>query len=127
MGSGAVDLDLLSKEKRHAKIELTSSDHTLVCLWLLISKLIARKPDDHESFVSVLLVQLFELLKLRCQSAFRGRIDDEQYFAPIVPETLLFSCACVKCQIMHPDTPIYPDSIIMPIPQTSIFSPHQQG
>jgi hypothetical protein len=65
---------------------------------VLASKLITRKPDD----LKIIRVRRFQVLvkflepgKLRCEAAFRGRVDDEDDFVGEVGERVgvAFLCA----------------------------------
>ena len=67
---------------------------------ILSTKLIAREPNNLK-VIGVLclevLVQLLEPAELRCESAFRGRVDDEDDFVLEVREGVGVALLCGMC------------------------------
>src|SRR5437870_5470095 len=74
----AVDVDLGEHRKRHAVIDLAERLDLLLIAGLLRAELIARKAEHFEAAIVHLLVDRFETLVLRRESALARGVDDEQ-------------------------------------------------
>ena len=65
----AVYITLLELREVSAIVKLAELSNFLVCAWSLVAKLVARHIQNLEAFVLELLVDSFQLLILRCESA----------------------------------------------------------
>ena len=74
----AVDLELLVEREGHSVGQRTKLFDLLRRARLLPAELVARKAEDHEALVGVLLVQLLEAGVLRREPALGSDVDQEQ-------------------------------------------------
>ena len=82
----AVHLDLVHDGEGDPIVELASGFCIAARAWFLTRKLVAGEAKYHQALVFVLLIELFELGKLRGESAFASRVDDEQHLTFVLGE-----------------------------------------
>lgn len=94
LGLGAVDVDLAQHGETHAVVELAEFLDLVVGPRVLAAELVAGEAEDGE-VVWVLrrnvLVELLEPRELRGEAAFGGRVYDEDDFAFVGGEGVLFA------------------------------------
>ena len=72
---------LLGKLKSYAMINPAYFFHRFIGFRLLVFELIAGKPDNHQSFAFIFLMQFFKSFKLRRKPTFSGCIYYQYYLS----------------------------------------------
>ena len=86
-----VDVDFLHQREGHAVVEAAELGDFLVGAWLLVGELVAGEADDDQTLVLVLLIEGFQAVVLRRETALRGGVDNHQDLAFILCEVHFFS------------------------------------
>ena len=77
VGILSVDIDLLHDLEGHAIVELAELLDLSVRTRILLLELVAGETDDDQPLVFVLLVQFFQTLELRRETALAGGVNDQ--------------------------------------------------
>lgn len=91
VGVVAVHLHLLEARELGVVRELAELVYRLVGTGGLCAELVAREVEHLESLRMILLVELLQLLVLRCEAALYGCVYDEQHFVGILLEGNILS------------------------------------
>ena len=81
MAIWAIDVDLLKHRESHVVFAGAKLLDLLTGAGFLTAELVTGEAQDREVLAFVFLVNGFEALVLRGESAFRSDIDDEKHFA----------------------------------------------
>ena len=77
MGIFAIYIHFLHHLERHSIIQLAKATDFGITSWILMTKLIAWKTDNHQTSILIFLVKSFQSLKLWCESTLAGCINDK--------------------------------------------------
>ena len=91
IGAAAVDLDLAEHGEAHAIVELAKRHDLVLAARVLAAKLIAGEAQHREAPIPVTLIQRFQPRELRCESAARGGVHDQQNMAPIILQRVVLT------------------------------------
>lgn len=76
VGVTAVDIGFGHHRESYTVVTLAELADGFIAPWILTSKLVAREPNDLQTLVSVLFVELLKLSKLGSISALGGGVDN---------------------------------------------------
>lgn len=77
MGILSIDINLAHQGKRNSVVDSAILGDIGVTSRLLMGELVTRETYDHKTGVLVLLIQLLQIIILRCKTAFAGCVDDQ--------------------------------------------------
>lgn len=90
---------MVAGKKGKRTYSLTKLSDTIVVLWILASKLVAREAEHDETLLCVLLVQVLEFSELRSVATFRGGVYDQRDFALQLLKVILLLTGLCRFQL----------------------------
>jgi hypothetical protein len=84
LGIFAINLYLLETGEFSAEVQFAELVDALVSAGSLLAELVAREVENLETLSVILLVQGFQFVVLRSETALGGGVDDEQYLVGIL-------------------------------------------
>ena len=101
VGVVAVHLHLLEARELGVVRELAELVYRLVGAWGLCAELVAREVEHLESLRMILLVELLQLLVLRCEAALCSCVHDEQHLVGILLQRHAFTLSVFHREIIN--------------------------
>ena len=91
IGVSAVHIAFCHQREGHTVVETAELLDLLIASGFLVGELVARETENHEALVFVFLVQLFQTVVLRRETALGSSIDDENNLPFIVSKVHFFA------------------------------------
>ena len=96
-----VDVDFLHQGEGHAVVEAAELGDLLVGAGLLMCELVAREAEDDQPLVFVLLVESFQPVVLRGETALGGGVDNHEDLAAVLRHFHLCALVVLGFEIVN--------------------------